>query len=58
MNHISRHIEFDDPRYYQFSRSSGLPIGYFPRRERRTGPSVDRAVVWVCVVCGVVAWLV
>ena len=53
---ISRHVEFDDPKYYQFSRSSGLPIGYFPRRQRRTGPSVDRIVVWGCVVLGVLAW--
>ena len=34
---ISSSAEFDHPRYYQFSRSSGLPLGYF-RRERAIHP--------------------
>lgn len=34
---ISCHAEFDDMRHYKFSRSSGLPFGYF-RRERMIHP--------------------
>jgi hypothetical protein len=34
---ISCDARFDDARYYQFSRSSGLPVGYF-RRERAIHP--------------------
>lgn len=43
----------DDPRQFHFVRSSGIPLGTFPRRERRRWPSVDRVVVWAIVVCGV-----
>ena len=34
---ISCDARFDDARYYQFSRSSGLPLGYF-KRERTIHP--------------------
>lgn len=29
--HLSRHVDNDDRRHYEFERSSHLPIGYFPR---------------------------
>ena len=58
MNHLSRHISFDDPRYYRFERNSGLPVGTFPRSERRRWPKVDYVVMWVCVIALCVAGLI
>ena len=51
----SRDVQFDDPRYYRFERNSGLPVGTFPRTERRQWPKVDRIVIVGVIVLGLVA---
>jgi hypothetical protein len=45
--HHSTHSKFDDPHYWEFSRKSGLPWGYFDRRPIIT---TDALAVVVCVV--------
>lgn len=40
--HIGRHSNFDDHRYWQFSRNSGLPRGYFDKPKVVTA---DRVLV-------------
>lgn len=44
--HLSRHVDNDDPRHWRFERSSGLPIGYFPRESWWTR-FANRLVFWV-----------
>lgn len=44
--HLSRHSKFDDSRYWRFERSSGLPIGYFPR-ETFWERFANRCCFWV-----------
>lgn len=51
---VSTDARFDDARYWQFSRQSGLPIGYFDRRR----VSVDAVVVIVSIACAVIGLLV
>jgi len=42
---ISSHAQFDDDRYWRFTRQSNLPIGYF----NNTAKEVVRwLVVWAC----------
>lgn len=53
-HNIGRDAQFDDQRYWSFSRNSGLPRGYFDKRRL----SIDAVVVIVSVACFVVGMLV
>lgn len=55
MSHLSSHPDNDDMRHYAFSRSSGLPVGYFKRAPRITR---DGLVVVACVVAFIFAIIV
>jgi len=52
---ISSSMQFDDPRYYSFARSSGLPLGYFGKRRNvaaiATGIGIALAVVAIVLLC-------
>lgn len=52
---VSCDPKFDDPRYWTFARTSGLPHGTFETRGQRIG---DRAVFVVCAVIlvGLLGW--
>ena len=50
----STHHTLDDLRWYQFTRNSGLPRGYFDRPK----VSPDGWVYVVCMVAALIAWLV
>lgn len=52
MSHLSSHPDNDDMRHYAFSRSSGLPVGYFKRAPIVTR---DGLVVVACIVAAIVA---
>lgn len=54
---ISSSAEFDDPRYWRFERSSGLPFGYFgPTHEQRATLRVILAalVIFALAVAGLI----
>lgn len=45
----------DDVRYFRFERTTSLPIGTWPRKERRRWPTADRCVCWTCLIVFIVA---
>ncbi len=51
--HLSRSVEFDDERYFRFTRQTHLPISTFAEPKRITGWIVGV----VCAVAAVVAYL-
>ena len=52
---FGRHPEFDDPKYWQFSRSSGLPRDYF---KKRSVFNIDVAMIVVAALFSLVTFFV
>ncbi len=44
---ISNHYMFDDKRYWEFSRRSGIPRGYFSTWSEELGHFLVGALGWI-----------
>lgn len=54
---FSSHCDFDDPRWWTFARTSGLPRGYFDRERMSTPGRLVIAGALIALLAALAIWV-